>query len=428
MTPLTRRWAAAAAALIVLCAAAALAWRAFVPDEENLARQVEAAFEARTGQGLVIGQLRWRLFGLPTVELLDARTEQPEPIRVRRIALYPQLLPLLRKQIVIDRLELQGAEVPRNALRAMRDNSTSADQNVVLHNIVFSELSYTSYAVIAVEYEGVIELDEDQLPRRVQIQRPGVTPPATLDATREGRGDAGEHLYQVQTQAAGGTANGQARLRVAEDGGMKLSAELAPRQVEVQALLEAFHRRAFVAGRASGQSTVRAEGQTWGELFRSLRTHSALTVAGGKLLRWDVDKAVKSLGKDHAGQTPLDSLSGTVETQNTEQGMKTEFSEVKAVAGSYSATGRATLYRKRVAAQGQFSIADGAVAVPFALQGPVQQPEIKIAKGAIAGAAIGTAVLPGIGTAIGARIGAAVSGPPEPDKGEPPLPRKRVPR
>ena len=39
------------------------------------------------------------------------------------------------------------------------------------------------------------------------------------------------------------------------------------------------------------------------------------------LLRFDLDKAIRSLGQEHAGQTPLDSVTGQIDTQNTPQGM-----------------------------------------------------------------------------------------------------------
>ena len=428
MSQTTRRWALAAAALMALCAAAWLAWRAFVPSNDALARRLEALFEERTGQALVLGQLRWHLLPTPSVEVLDAHTRQEQPIRVRRLALYPQLGPLLHQRLVINRLEIDGAEASRDALRALRGDSPGEDGSIKLHSLVFKDLSYTSYAGIAVAYEGEVRFDEDGLPSRLEVRRPGVEPPATLEATREGRSDEGEDLYQLRVQAGGGTALGQARLRRSDSASMRLRGELEPQEVEVQALLESFHRRSVISGRASGHTVLRAEGKTWSELMRSMHTRSELTVQNGRILRLDVDKVVKSLGQERAGQTPLDELSGVVDTQNTEQGMKTEFTEVKARSGNYSASGRATLYRKQLAAEGRLDIAGGALGVPFSAHGPVNQPDFKIAKGAIVGAAIGTAVLPGIGTAIGAKIGGAISGPPKSEKQTVPLPRERIKR
>ena len=185
MSQTTRRWALAAAALMALCAAAWLAWRAFVPSNDALARRLEALFEERTGQALVLGQLRWHLLPTPSVEVLDAHTRQEQPIRVRRLALYPQLGPLLHQRLVINRLEIDGAEASRDALRALRGDSPGEDGSIKLHSLVFKDLSYTSYAGIAVAYEGEVRFDEDGLPSRLEVRRPGVEPPATLEATRE---------------------------------------------------------------------------------------------------------------------------------------------------------------------------------------------------------------------------------------------------
>lgn len=422
MTHARRRALVAAATLAALLAAAWLAWWTLVPTDDELARRVEAEFEARTGQKLVVGQVRWRVLGRPMVEVLDARTVQPEAIRVRRVAIYPQLMPLLRQRLAIDRLEVDGAVLPHDALAAYRGKTPDESGAMFVRAVAFNDLTYISYSGIPVAYEGDIQFDDDRLVRRLRLRRPGVEPPASLDATRDGKADDGADLYQLRVQAAGGSARGQARLATSAEGRMVLTGELAPRGVEVNALLEAFHRHSPISGVASGETELRAEGDTLGELFRTLHTRSVLRVERAKILRFDMDKAVKSLGEDRTGETQLDSLTGVMDTQNTEQGMKTTFTQVEAVAGNYTATGKATLYRKRVDAQGQLEIGGGIVDVPISAHGPIRKPEFSIAWGTIAGAAIGTAVLPGIGTVIGAKIGGAVTGPP---KAPPASPRSR---
>lgn len=417
MTPTTRRWTIAAAALLaLLVVGASIAIKSVVPSNEELARRVESEFEARLGHRLVVGEAHWRLRGTPVIEVLDAYTEQPrdEAIRVRRVAIYPELMSLLRKRLVIDRVEIEGAEVPRQALAAYRGKIQDADSaTVVLRTLAFKDLTYTSYSGVPVSYEGEIEFGEgDHLPQRARLHRPDAKAPATLDATRDGKTDEGADIYRLELQAGGGTARGQARLATSDGGRMTLTGELAPRKVEIQSLLESFNRHAFISGQASGETTLRAEGETVGELFRSLRTRSELQVAGARLLRIDLEKAIKSLGEDRAGQTPLDNLSAVMATQNTAQGLKTTFTEVQATAGTYSATGKATLYRREIEAQGTLAVGGGVVEVPFAAHGPTRKPTFEMAWGSIAGAAIGTAVLPGIGTVIGAKIGGAVSAPP----------------
>ncbi|WP_137919379.1 hypothetical protein [Hydrogenophaga sp. 2FB] len=417
MKPATRRWVIAATALVALLVAGVwLVARSYVPSNEELARRVEKEFEERLGHPLVVREARWRVRGTPVIELLDAHTVQPgdEAIRMRRLAIYPQLLPLLDKRLVIDRLEIDGAEVPRGALAAYRNRTQDAQgATVVLRSLVFKDLTYTSYSGVPVRYDGEIAFDDtDRLPRRLLLRRPEARSAAVLEATREGKTDDGADVYRLQLQAGGGTARGQARLAISKRGHMTLTGELSPRQVEIQALLESFNRRAFIGGLASGETTLRAEGETVGELFRALRTRSTLQVERARLLRIDLDKAVKSLGEDRAGETPLDSLGGVMVTQNTAQGLKTTFTQVKAVADTYSATGEATLYRGQIEARGRLEAGGGVVEVPFAAHGPTRDPTFEMAWGSIAGAAIGTAVLPGIGTFLGAKIGGAMSDPP----------------
>ncbi len=414
MTPARRRWTIAAASLAALLAAAWLALLVLVPSDDELARRVEAEFEVRMGQKLVVGAVDWRLLGGAKVEVRDAHTVQPEPIRVRRLAIHPELIPLLRRQVVIQRLEVDGADVPRSALAAVRGREQDAEGSLLLRAVAFNDVTYTSFSGVPVVYAGEIRFDDDALPQRLRIERPAMEQPTSLEATRDRSTEDGAHLYQLQLQAAGGTAQGQARLVNSPEGRMTLSGELAPRGVEVESLLKAFNRRSPISGFASGKTELRAEGDSYGELFRSLHTRSVLDVERARILRFNMEKAVKSLGEDRAGETALESLKGVVDTQNTENGMRTEFTQVRAVSGPYTAYGQATLYRRQIDAEGKVETGGGVVEVPFTVKGPTRAPEFGIAWGAIAGAVAGTAVLPGIGTVLGAKIGGVLSAPTKP--------------
>jgi len=414
MTPSRRRWTIAAASLVALVAAAWLALVVLVPSDDELARRVEAEFESRLGQKLVVGSVQWRLFGGAMVEVRDAHTMQPEPIRVRRLTVHPELLPLLRRQVVIDRLEVDGAEVPRNALAAYRGRDKGGQGSLLVREVEFSDVTYISYSGIPVVYAGEIRFGDDAMPQHLRIERPEMAQPTSLEATRDGTAEGGAHVYRLQLQAAGGSAQGMARLSTTPEGGMRLQGELEPRGVEVESLLKAFNRRSPISGLASGKTELSAEGDSYAELFRSLHTRSVLRVERASILRFNMEKAVKSLGEDRSGETALESLNGVVDTQNTEQGMKTEFTQVRAVSGPYTAYGQATLYRRQIDAEGKVETGGGVVEVPFTVKGPTREPEFGIAWGAIAGAVAGTAVLPGIGTVLGAKIGGVLSAPTKP--------------
>ena len=114
------------------------------------------------------------------------------------------------------------------------------------------------------------------------------------------------------------------------------------------------------------------------------------------------------MGKDHAGSTALDSVTGQLDTQNTPQGMVLEFSRVHARSGTLSASGQARIAERRINAEFSVDLVDGLVGVPLKLSGPLDQVHVSVPASAVAGAVVGTAVLPGIGTAIGAKLGAAL--------------------
>ena len=81
-------------------------------------------------------------------------------------------------------MEIEGAEVPRQALAAYRGKTQDADSaTVVLRTLAFKDLTYTSYSGVPVSYEGEIEFGEgDHLPQRARLHRPDAKAPATLDA------------------------------------------------------------------------------------------------------------------------------------------------------------------------------------------------------------------------------------------------------
>jgi hypothetical protein len=172
--------------------------------------------------------------------------------------------------------------------------------------------------------------------------------------------------------------------------------------------MSTFNRRSPVSGKASGQTVVSGSGKTLGQLTRSLHTRTDFSVQGATLLRFDLEKAIRTAGKQHDGRTALQELTGRLDTQNGTEGMRVTGTDIRARAGSFTATGKGTVYHGQIEADGNVDLVEGAIGIPVSLSGSVHEPKAAVPPGFFAGAAIGTAVLPGIGTAIGARIGGAL--------------------
>ncbi|MDI1271198.1 MAG: AsmA-like C-terminal region-containing protein [Polaromonas sp.] len=400
-------WMVAAGGLAALLGALWLALVWFIPGDEDLAAHAAGELQGRLGVPVRLGALHWRLLPVPAVVLEDVATDQPQPITVKKLTAYPDLLALLQRRVILDRVELDGAVVPQLSLRALdaTPRGAAAEAGAMpLARFVFRDLTWLSRHGVAVVYDGEIDFDPGWRPRQAVVRRPGFTPATDLTLTRQGQ----EDRWAAHINVGGGTANGEVQLQTRADGRLVLDGQLRPSGVDVASAVAAFNRKPVIAGKATGNTVLSAQADTLVGLAQSLHTKTVFTMGASTLLRFDLDKAVRSFGKDHAGQTPLDAVSGQLATQNTPRGMVTNFTGIKARSGALTASGQARLSNRQIEAEFAVDLVDGIVGVPLVLSGPVDKVAVSVSGGAVAGAVLGTAVLPGIGTAIGARLGATL--------------------
>lgn len=399
------RLGVAAVALLGMTLLALLWW---LPTDDALALRLASEAEERLGVKVSIGSVHWALLPRPAITVMGIRTEQTPAIAIGELSVYPNLHMLLRRKLVAARVDMRDATFPRNSLHALHVEPSTIELSVgdgaPLEHLVFRNLTWISYSGIATTFDGEIDFDPHWRPRHAELRRPGINPPFTLTALRESAADR----WQMQIFVGGGTAHGHVALNTAADGTMHLSGQLAPRGIEVESALNTFNRRSPVSGTGNGQTTLWADGTSLGSLTRALHTQTMLTVHPATLLRFDLDKAIRTRGQEHDGQTPLQELTGQLDTQNGAEGMRVTLTDIHARAGKFTATGKGTIYHGQIEASGNLDLVEGAVGVPIHLSGPVQKPKVSIPPGFLAGAAIGTAVLPGVGTVIGARIGGAL--------------------
>jgi len=394
------------AAAVLGAAWLAVAW--WLPTDEELTAWLTAEAKKQLGVKVTIGSVHWGLLPKPVVVVTDFRTEQAQPVVIGQLNAYPNVRALLDRKIVFEHVEVDDAVFPRNSVRAFRAEPDASEfdsgDRMPLERFVFRNLTWISYSGIAVAYDGEIDFDLLWRPRHAELRRPGIKPAFTLTLTREADADR----WQTRIHVGGGTAHGNVLLKTAANGAMHLSGLLAPHDIEVASALSSFNRRSPVGGKGSGQTVLSADGKSLRELAGSLHTRTTFSVNPATVLRFDLDKAISTRGKELDGQTVLQELTGQLDTQNTDQGMRATYTGIKARAGKYTATGEATIYQRQIEASGKLYLVDGTSGVPFTMSGPVDKPRASMPPGVFAGAAIGTAVLPGIGTDIGAGIGGAL--------------------
>ena len=410
-----RRWLAVLGVLVSLLAlavfAAVVAVWMWLPDEQQLARDVELELESAIGVRVSVAAVRWQLLPLPAIMLGDVATEQTPPVTFKKLTLYPKWSALYKRSLSFDLVELDGAVVPQLSLRKLGHDFDGeslpgglALATIPLERFVFRDVTWITRRGIPVVYDGEVEFDERWRPRTAQLRRPDYQPLTEANLARVGLQDQ----WRVNIQLGGGTANGDLQLKTTSDGQMRLDGKFKPQAVEVASALAAFNRRPVLAGEATGDTTLSASGASFADFVRSLQTRTTFAMAPATMLRFDMGKAVRSAGKDHTGQTALDSITGAMNTQNTPQGIVVSFKGIKARSGALSASGDATLANRRIDAEFAVDLVDGIVGVPLIITGPTDKLVVSVPNGAVAGAVVGTAVLPVIGTAIGARVGAAI--------------------
>lgn len=436
-----RRWLIGIAT-VLLIGIGALVWfvSARLPSDEEVAVRISEGFEKRFGVGLKVGGAHWALLPTPVLVLSDIATDQPRPVTLRRVTAQLKLTELLHRVIAVDELEIESLVLPRESVRAFRGKGPKPHEggNVIalpapwtlapipLEQVRWRDVVWIDRRDIALAYDGEIAFDPHWRPRQARVERAGATPPARLRLDRE----AGQDRWRTRIDVGGGTWNGVTLFETPAGGKLRLSAELEPRQVDIEGLVQAFGRRTSVAGKVNGHSTLVAEADEaneLGALVRSLHTRTTFSVRPATLTRLDIAKAVTTAGISRGGTTQLDELTGTLDTQGTEDGIVMRYTNLKARSGVLTASGNLRLFNRKMEGDLAVDLVDGVVGVPLKIGGTVSDPEVSLTGGALAGAAVGSAVLPGVGTAIGARIGQQVEkmfGGSEPEKKTEPKPRK----
>lgn len=396
------------AGAVLVAAWLAVAW--WLPTDQELAARLTAEAEERLGVKVTIGSAHLTLLPRPAVVVNDFRTRQAQPVVIRRLSAHLKARTLLDRKPVFERIHIDGAVFPRNSVRAFHGTPNAgepdAGDGVLLERFEFRNVTWVSHSGIAVIYDGEIDFDAHWRPRQAELRRPGASSPFTLTLTREGDADR----WQTRIHVGGGTAHGNIALKSAASGAMHLSGQLAPIDIEVAGAMSSFNRRSPVSGKSSGQTVLSADGKSAGELARSLHTRTVFSVNPATILRFDLEKAISTLGKEHGGQTALQGVTGQLDTQNTDEGMRATYTGLKARAGKRSVTGEAVVHRSQVEASGTLYLVEGGIGAPFTVSGPVSKPKASVQPAAFAAAAISAAVLPGTGARIGDSPGQTVEG------------------
>lgn len=402
----------AALALLLVVATVAL-WRWTATDDFRLRAEREAS--QALGLPVRLGRLHLSLWPLPAVAVEQVVVQSQPPLTLERIEARPVWTSLLGGQPELDQLAVRRATLPQPALAAIAaslqkkkqpapaargpeaEKAPNLPRQLVLDEVTWLDARgrpMTLNATVLLRPEGRLDSASAEV---VAGRFAGAR--ATLAPEAEG--------WALKAEIGGGTVAGPFTL-TPRGAGWLLQGRLATQNVEVAALT-APHKT--LTGRLDAQTQLQAEFRDPGAIADALRTQTRFTVRQAVVHGLDLAQAVKSVGTSRGGQTALDTLAGQLNTQ----GQAMQLNNLVASSGLLAASGQVAMTPERnlsgrVTVEVGAAALGGALGVPLVVGGTLDAPSVTLSRAALAGAAIGTAVMPGVGTGAGAKLGETLRG------------------
>jgi len=411
-------------------------------DDFRLRAQAQAG--EVLGREVRFGHLTVDVWPLPALALNRVEVATQPMIRIERIEVRPVLPALLSGRLELSTLLVRQADLSQLAvddLLAVRQThkpKSAPDKTApqpavgesgkvpdfdVIHvfvpqRLVLDGATWRSRGGAATMFNADARLDAQGLPDELTVTLlAGALQGARLSLLRrQANGD-----WDVDMAIAGGTVKGKLQLPhlPAAAQALELTGQLETRNVALGVLLRAqaleqragsADTRAAMAGKLEASTTFKARSADWGGLLDGLQSESRFVVHQAVVHGIDLARAVRSVGLSRGGVTRLDTLAGQVRTR----GRTVELRNLVASSGALSAGGHVTITPDRQL-QGRVDVNLGAkmvgkaVGVPLLVEGTLDKPQLRLTRAALAGAAIGTLIMPGVGTGAGATLGEKIS-------------------
>lgn len=211
-------------------------------------------------------------------------------------------------------------------------------------------------------------------------------------------------LDKLTGKLYGGVLNGTA---VVQHSGHLLVADVAFSNISLQPLVEALSRDVALSGRLNGQAKLSARVNQFDRFPANVRLEGRFKAMHGVVGKVDLVQAASNPLKtgSKGGQTSFNELSGLLSVD----GNGYHLSNLKVSSGAVNAAGKLDI-SPQLQLNGLLDTgltgAAALVSMPLVVSGNIHDPVLYPAGSALAGAAVGTALLgPGLGTALGIKLG-----------------------
>lgn len=407
------KWVAiVVAAFVLLLVAVAIGLQAWLRTDDFRSR-VEREASAALGVPLKLGKLSIDLWPLPAVAVDEVEIHTRPLLTVGRVEARPGYAALASGKLEIATLIVRKAVLPQTALGALGAAMQKKDKgakpkakpapsagrgamDLLPRRAVFDDITWVDEKGQRITVDAEMDLGRDGLLDDASFK----IVQGRLAGTH-GKIEREGEFWPVRIDIGGGKIAGKLQLQPGKAGTQVLSGNLATDNVEVSALTAPSKP---LTGKLQAQTTLRSEFHEPGQVADLLNTQTHFTVRDALVQGIDLQKAVQTVGLSRGGTTRLDTLAGQVNTQ----GKAVHLTNLVATSGALSATGNVSIAPSK-ALSGQVNVdlstTKGALGVPLAVGGTIDEPSVTLTRGAMIGAALGTLVAPGPGTAAGAGAG-----------------------
>lgn len=409
----------------------------FFVSVDDYRPQIEKLLSERIKEPVRLKSLR--LAGLPLPHLVIEGVEIGKAdVKVGRISVAPDLLSLLTDVKVIRNVEISGLAINQNAIdrlplwMASDPKAKPADFTVVVRSISLDDATLKLQKSAFGPFDARVDISSNGQPERADITMRDGKFKATIKPAgkkfnievnaRDWRLPAGPpihfdellvrgvatlddaNLSEIKAKLYKGTVTGQTT--VGWKKGLQLKGNYAVGDMELRDLVPLFSPGTKLSGRLTAKPVFSANVPNADQLKNALKLETPFDIVDGVLDGIDIQKAATSLiTRDSSGQTRFDVLSGHFAMERGAQ----RITGLKVSSGSLAADGHVTIAaNKELSGRINAQVKVGGLAtatVPLNVSGTVDSPQAWPTGAAVAGGAIGTAILPGVGTAIGTKAG-----------------------
>lgn len=212
---------------------------------------------------------------------------------------------------------------------------------------------------------------------------------------------------QISAKLYGGTVSGKGT--AAWQKGLQVKGNFDIRQVELKSLVPLVSPGTNMSGRLNAKPVFSAAAADAGKILNALHLETPFDVQNGVLHGVDIAKAATSLIKKDSGggETRFDQLSGHLVRDRAAH----QFTQLKISSGALAADGNVNISPKQELSgrvNAQVKALGTSTGIPLNVAGTVHSPLLYPTAASMAGAAVGTVLLPGVGTGLGAKAGQAI--------------------